>query len=247
MKFILTLICSFFLIAAPTVEQVRFEETINKNYEKYYYVVEEETTVGDIIIVVGSINKQMYVSGFIYNTTKTKHVFSIDNNIYENHFYKIKKDGLLEVFVKTNEGTIFKRYEIKVPAEEELNNMDVIVGEGKNNFPKEKIKVDIIDIFISLSFGFIGIIALFTVVLTMLYRRKMGRFNTNYPKDTSWENYEYHPEEEVIDVYEENYQVVEKTKEEQMKEAYDDYNSGKITESELNNRLRSIWWSNEDD
>ena len=31
-----------------------------------------------------------------------------------------------------------------------------------------------------------------------------------------------------------------------MQEAYDDYNNGKITENELNNRLRRIWW-NEDD
>jgi hypothetical protein len=38
----------------------------------------------------------------------------------------------------------------------------------------------------------------------------------------------------------------EKTKEELIEELYNDYNNGKITENELNNRLRRIWWSEDD-
>ena len=42
-------------------------------------------------------------------------------------------------------------------------------------------------------------------------------------------------------------EIEEKSEEELMKEAYEDYHNGKITEQELNNRLRNIWWSNKDD
>ena len=42
-------------------------------------------------------------------------------------------------------------------------------------------------------------------------------------------------------------EIEEKTEEELMQEAYSDYHNGKITEQELNNRLRNIWWSNKDD
>ena len=51
----------------------------------------------------------------------------------------------------------------------------------------------------------------------------------------------------VIDIPNDDFEIEGKTKGEQMLEAYDDFKQGKITEAELNNRLRAIWWSDDDD
>ncbi len=90
--------------------------------------------------------------------------------------------------------------------------------------------MDIIDIFVIGIYVFTGIIVILSAILIFMYRNKKGLFAS---KEEINDN--------IIDV-----EPVEKTKEELIDELYRDYNNGKITENELNNRLRRIWW-NEDD
>lgn len=239
------LICAFLTISSPTLEQTTFEEIVHKNYDKYYYLVCEETSIGDIEIVIGSVNKNIYVSGYIYNTTNEKHIFKLSNgDTYSECFYKVKLKENLNITIETTNGTYFKTYEVKKISYDDFVLLNTESGEGKNHFPSEQIKLDIFDIYALLSLGFIGIIALFTIILTMFYRKKIGRFNQNHNQDNELR----FGETSIIDIVNNNFEEEkEKTKEEQMEEAYYEFKQGKITEGELNNRLRRIWWDKEDD
>ncbi len=93
---------------------------------------------------------------------------------------------------------------------------------------------DIMDIYKVAIFVFLGIIGILTIILISLYRNKKGLFGPK--KENNYFN------NNIIDVDQET----PKTKEELAEEAYKDYHNGKITESELNNRLRRIWWSEDD-
>lgn len=245
----MSLICFVLLISSPTIEQTNFENTIHQNYDCYYYEVKEETSIGDIVIVIGIINDKMYVSGFIYNTTNTKHIFKLSNgNTYSSLFYKVKLEKEFSVSIVTESGNVFKTYKLENTTSSEFSQINVIVGEGENNFPKEKIVLDIFDIFTISAIVFVGLIALLTVVIVIMYRKRIGRFNETYQKDNSWQLNNYN-NGTIIDVQEQDYYLEEepeKSKEEQMREAYDEFKNGKITEVELNNRLRRIWWSEDD-
>lgn len=245
MKFLIILICSFLTITVPTLEQTTFEEIVHKNYEQYYYLVSEEVVIGDVIIVMGTIKKDIYISGYIYNTTSEKHLFKLSNgNTYSECFYKVKLTEDLKIMIQTSKGTNFKTYEVENISYNDLMSMNMEKGEGKNSFPSERIKLDIFDIYALLSFVFIGIIALFTIILVMLYRKKEAKFKQNYHQDREF-NFEKNDIIEISNNYFEEEKA--KTKDEQMEEAYEEFKKGKITEEELNNRLRRIWWSEEDD
>lgn len=237
MKFLISIICSFLLISAPTNEQLDFEKVIHENYDEYYYVVSEETTVGDVVIVVGSIDKKLYISGFIYNTTYQKHQFKLTSgNIYQEFFYKVPLKEEFEISVESPLGTNFKTYRIENMDYDDFLKMDINQGKGKNHFPTEELKLDIFDIYLILTLIFIGIIAVFTIILSKIYQNKKMNLNFNNQPVTT-----------VIDIPNDDFEIERKTKEEQMLEAYDDFKQGKITEAELNNRLRAIWWSDDDD
>ncbi len=239
MKFLLTLIFSFLIITSPTNIQLDFEKTIHENYEKYYYLVSEETSVGDIVIVVGSIKSKVYVSGFIYSTSNKNHYFKLSNGkTYNNVFYKERVLENMTITIESDAGT-FYTYSIEYDSIDKLNKLDLKNGEGKNSFPKEKKTLDIIDIFVIGVFIFVGIIGVLSSLLLSLYKNKKGLFG-NFER----QNIDNIYEEEIIEI--EPLAEEKKTKEELMQEAYDEYNSGKINEQELNNRLRRIWWSEDD-
>lgn len=238
MKILIAIFCTFLIITTPTSLQQEFEEVIDKNYEKYYYLINEETSVGDVVIVVGSIKKDVYVSGFIFNTTNMKHYFKLSNkDMYENSFYKVKVEQDMKISIVSNTGT-FITYDIEYNSIEKLNELELITGEGKNNFPIREKTTDMFDIFKIGIFIFLGIIGILTVILLSLYRNKKGLFEINNQNIT---NYSF---DNIIEIEPEIEEP--KTKEELMQEAYDAFNKGQINESELNNRLRRIWWSEDD-
>lgn len=242
MKYLIALICSFLIITTPTTEQETFEKTIKNNYEEYFYVISDETVVGDIVIAVGKVKNNLYVSGFIYNNTKENYVFELNNQSLNNVFYKEKLTDDFVLKITTEDGKLFTTYEIENITMDDFFMNNLYQGNGKNKFPKEAKTLDIIDVFSIGVVLFVALIGLFTIILFYLYRNKLGLFNKQ-----NYQNEEVIHNQNVYTIDETNYTVEkEKTKEELMQEAYDDYNNGKITENELNNRLRRIWW-NEDD
>ena len=232
----MTLLCSFLMISSPTNLQEEFEKNIDNNYEQYVYLINEETSVGDVIIVVGKIKEKLYVSGYLYTTINREHYFKLSNGaVYKNSFYKEIVEENVKISIYSN-NTLFVTYDISCDTIEEFNDLEVITGKGENEFPKEPKKLDIIDIFIIGVFLFLGVIGVLTIFLLYLYRNQKGIFKE--PIEISQIN------NNIIEIEVE--QEEPKTKEELMQEAYDDYHNGKITENELNNRLRRIWWSEDD-
>lgn len=248
MKVLFILLFTFLGLGVPTAEQDAFNEVVHKNYDYYEVIIEEETSIGDVQIVRGAVNKKMYISVFLYQTEENLHKIVIDNEITQEKVINIHKYRLqenVEVKILSEGDVFFKTYVVENIEYEDFENI-AIKGDGKNNFPRQKLKLDIFDIFLFMMYGFIGLIGIFTLVLLTLYRKKIGKFGQTKPVQPQND----YGDNDYIDV-EYNYQPVEeepeKTEEELMKEAYEDYNNGKITEQELNNRLRNIWWSNKDD
>lgn len=239
MKVLFILLFTFLGLGVPTIEQNTFNEVVHNNYDYYQVVVEEETMIGDIKIVYGAVNKKMYVSVFFYQTHENMHKIEINNKTTQEkviNIHKIRLKEDIQIKILSEEGAFFKEYLVENINYEDFTTI-ANIGKGNNDFPREKIEFDIFDIFLFLFYGFVIITGILTFILLTLYRKKVGKFN---PKTPIVENY--------IDVeYDLNAELEEKTDEELMKEAYDDYHNGKISEQELNNRLRNIWWSNKDD
>jgi hypothetical protein len=168
------------------------------------------------------------------------HKIKINNKITQDKVTNIHKVRLKEdtkITILSNKGAFFKEYIVENVEYEEFITL-ANAGNGKNNFPREKIEFDIFDIFLFMFYGFVLLSGLLSFILLMLYRKKIGKFKQEAPINDNYieADYEYNTEE-----------IEEKSEEELMKEAYEDYHNGKITEQELNNRLRNIWWSNKDD
>ena len=87
-------------------------------------------------------------------------------------------------------------------------------------------------------YGFVVLTGILSFILITLYRKKIGKFSQEKQINENYIEVDYDYQTEEIE---------EKSEEELMKEAYEDYHNGKITDQELNNRLRNIWWSNKDD
>ena len=239
MKVLFILLFTFLGLGVPTIEQNTFNEVVHNNYDYYQVVVEEETMIGDIKIVYGAVNKKMYVSVFFYQTHENMHKIEINGKIIQDkvisiHKVRLKEDTKIQIL--SENGAFFKEYIVENIEYEDFITV-AYTGNGENDFPKEKRDFDIFDIFLHMFYGFILLVGILSFILLTLYRKKVGKFS---PKTPIVENY--------IDVeYDLNAELEEKTDEELMKEAYDDYHNGKISEQELNNRLRNIWWSNKDD
>ena len=243
MKSLFIILLTFLNILAPTKEGVTFKEVVHNNYDYYEIVVEETTNIGDVVIVKGAVNKKMYISMFVYQTEPNIHKVIINRNIVEGKVINIHKVNLTsdtEIEIVSKNDEFFKRYTIEKTDYEEFKTY-AIAGKGENNFPKQKTDYNIFDIFVSLIYVFIGIIGGLVALLFVIMRRKINQGIKNNTND-NYGNIDYYVDAE-FDFEDEP----EKSEEELMKEAYEDYHKGKITEQELNNRLRNIWWSKKDD
>ena len=151
------------------------------------------------------------------------------------HKVRLKEDTKIKIL--SENGAFFKEYIVENIEYEDFITV-AYTGNGENDFPKEKIDFDIFDIFLYMFNGFILLVGILSFILLMLYRNRVGKFNqeTQIVENYIEADYDYQTEE-----------IEDKSEEELMKEAYEDYHKGKITEQELNNRLRNIWWSNKDD
>ena len=240
MKVLFILLFTFLGLGVPTIEQNTFNEVVHDNYDYYQVLIKEETSIGDVEIIRGAVNKKMYVSVFLYQTHENMHKIKVNNKIAQDkviNMHKIRLKEDTEVKILSENGAFFKEYIVEnIEYEEFIKVADV--GNGKNNFPKEKMKLDIFDIFLFMFYGFVLLTGILSLILITLYRKKIGKFSQEKQINENYIEVDYDYQTEEIE---------EKSEEELMKEAYEDYHNGKITEQELNNRLRNIWWSNKDD
>ena len=100
---ILSLIVLFFSVNLKTtsIEEEKFNETVNSCYNQYSVILNEETTVGDIKVVLGIKNDEYYISAFFLNRSSV----NMRLQVYINN----ELDGTYVV-----EGTVINAYGIEI-------------------------------------------------------------------------------------------------------------------------------------
>lgn len=248
---IFCLIGTFFLNFNNTSNGITFMETVNKAYDKYFLVEDKEIVVGDFTLVFGQVDDKYYLSCYLFNTgAQNNHYIKVivneqslttfvsDGGVVEGYGLELKSKDTFKIYVSDKEhDLLIGTYQVGDLIDDLLVNHQV--GFGTKEFPKNKREIDFIRtiklyiyLFIFLSLAFVG-------VLIFLYKFRMGRFNERYKKLEPNIFKQEVEEEEVIDA---SFTVEQENKQEIMDRLFEEFRHGDITEDELNEKLKKLWW-----
>lgn len=255
------------LTITSTINGQNFDKNIKDSYEKYIYVVDEENVYGDYALVIGYKKNKTYLSCYLYQHNQNKHLYlkiKLDNDlttfvpdslVIEGYGLEIKSQSKISIYIFDGEQDILlNEYEI-AKLINDLNNHPLI-GNGTSKFPKNKKEVSFIlklqialIIFSLISIGFI-------VLLVILYKKRVGRFNqqqsfsdsTDNYIDTTYENIDdkkIENDEDSFNEYMSHHQkrddeTQKETKEQIINRLFEEYRTGDISEEELDERLRHL-------
>ena len=127
---------------------------------------------------------------------------------------------------------------------ETLKTINYQEGLGNLKFPKNKLETDVIKILRLFIIGFVLVSAAFVLVIVYFYKKRKGRFNEKNKNviDVVGEYYE-----EYGDPVEDAEKEIEKVDKQSLMDRYfEEYRSGEISEEELNEKLKKLWWQNND-
>ena len=119
-----------------------------------------------------------------------------------------------------------------------------MAGLGNTKFPKNKLETDVIRILRLFIAGFVLLSCCFVFVIVSFYKKRKGKFNEQNKTviDVVGEYYEEYGDP-TIDTEKE----IEKVDKQSLMDRYfEEYRSGEITEEELNEKLKKLWWQNND-
>lgn len=234
-----------------SIEEETFMDNVNKAYDEYKVVIDEETHSGDVTIVFGIKKDDYYLSAFFLNESAG------------NFNLQIYIDDVLEnTFVQ--EGTVINAFGVEVEEAEMVNvlihhdsqdfkyQLDIeklieedgfVEGLGEIKFPQNKFETDIIKIIRLLIFGFAAISCCFIFVIVYFYKKRKGRFNNGYKERIDVVNDYY---EEYGDPEEDAKKDIEQVNKQALMDRYfEEYRKGDITEEELNEKLKRLWWQDD--
>lgn len=255
-KFIKLIFISFSVLLSfnNSISGTNFIEQVNKAYDKYVIVDDETIMVGDYTLVFGSYNNKYYISVYLLNNgTQNNHqikvlindieltTFVYDSGVVLGYGLEVKSTDKFKVYVSDkNTDTLIDTYDVQNLIDELIKNPSKGLSTGE--FPKNKRELDLIKtikiyiyLFIALSVGFI-------VVLIILYRLRAGRFNSNFKEQEENLFKKNIEDEEIIDA---SFEVEQVNKQEIMDRLFEEYRHGDITEEELNEKLKKLWWNND--
>ncbi len=241
-----------------TTNGLNFIETVQECYEEYYIVNDQELSYGDYTLVFGIKDNDYYLSCFLYtdNVNSKQQIriikndeigktFVSDSGVVEGYGYKVNSTESLSIYVVNSDNPeLIENIKISTLVDEFASRK--ISGLGSKDFPKNKREVNLINQIKIYLTVFTVISCLFIVLIIFLYKTKRGRFNSHYQ-----ENYDdyYQPKqnneqdsEEVIDT---SFEVEQVNKQEIMDKLFLEFRSGDITEEELNEKLKKLWWNND--
>ncbi len=250
MKLLLSFILAFTLTGVATQEEEKFLINCKENYDYYQVLIDDELDKGDITIVLGSNSDQLSLSVFFYcnkenhsikiiGTDFTK-TYSPANSIVEH--YQIIVDHSQDLIIDVSfRDTLYKEYNVIIPENITTFKQSAVVGIGKDNFPSPIKNINLAQLMKQLLIVFAILAAGFGIAIIVVVKTRKGRFNPNY--QNAGPNPFEQPKQDVIDVEYEH--VPNKTKQELMDELFEQYKKGIISEQELNERLRSLWWTDD--
>ena len=250
---IILLVGTFFLSFNNTSNGIDFMDKIYNAYDKYYIVEDEKIMVGDFTLIFGQVDNKYYLSCFLYNDgTQNKHLVKIivndqkltsyvhDGGVVEGFGLELDSTDTFKVYISDKQNDVLLgSYNVSNLIDDLVN--DYNVGLGTKEFPKNKRETDFIKtiklyiyVFVLLSFIFIGI-------LIFLYRYRVGRFSERYKQiePNIFEKVKDVDDSEIIDA---TFTIEKDNKQEIMDKLFEEYRHGDITEEELNERLKKLWW-----
>ena len=114
-------------------------------------------------------------------------------------------------------------------------------GQGTAKFPKNKKETNLLAKLRLYLIIFVLAAILLAVFLIIMYKKAMGRFSGR--KEEPLYDYEKPVEEEPREA---EFSVEEENKEAIMDRLFEEFRRGDITEDELNEKLKKLWWHNDD-
>lgn len=234
-----------------SIEEEEFIEKVDKCYETYNVILDKETSVGDVTAVFGIKDDKYYISAFFLNDTSVnmtlkfyindvlEHTFVVEGTIINAFGVNVKKGDLVKLEVHHLSLDIHYEFEV-----DKLLNMELVQGKGVEDFPQNNLEKDVIKIIKLFILGFaLASIALIFVII-YFYKKRKGAFSENAKTVIDVES-EYY--EEFGDPVEDAKKDLEQVNKQALMDRYfEEYRSGDITEEELNEKLKKLWWKDEE-
>ena len=245
---------------ANTIPGNEYMDEVNDSFEEYYIVEDQKLVVGDYTLVFGKYKEEYYLSCYLYNEGVTNNqkiriivndisitTYVPDSSVVAGFGLKLNTSDSFKVLVIDDSNELeIGTYRVSDLVDELIKNK--IIGNGSGNFPKNKREVDAVNTIKMFLFGFIILSILFVVILVILYKNRVGTFNEKHKLEPlfGFEKEYGEEDEDVIDVEEDNYEVQQVNKQEVMDRLFEEYRHGDITEEELNEKLKKLWWQEND-
>ena len=241
------------ILATTSIPQESFMDSVNDAYEQYAIVLDESREIGDVTLVAGISKGKYSICAFLLNNgTNANHriciyvddkltTFVPDGGVVAGYGLEIKADKAVKVYLKSDNDEI-------LIYEGTTNNLisevdgSTLKGNGSNTFPKNKKETDLLSRLRLFLFLFLGAAVVLAAVLIIMYKKAVGRFSGK--KEEPLYNYEQQPEEQPEENNE--FSVEEENKQAIMDRLFEEFRSGDITEEELNEKLKKLWWHNDD-
>lgn len=241
-------------VVPTTIEQEKFITTVNDCYEEYIYAVNEEIEFGQVTICFGTYKNKYYVSAFILSESSlSPNIYIYVNNklttcvaegtVANAYGIKVDSNDTLKIIMGKDPQT--KTYELSL--DELISNLQqtAIKGNSQGNFPSNKRESYVLSLLKLLLIGF-GIFAVVLIIILFIIIKKGKSIFAKkvYYNDEYEDYYNYKKEDEdVIEAtYEDNNEVDRQVL---MDKYFEEYRSGDITEDELNEKLKKLWWKND--
>lgn len=234
-----------------SIEEETFMDNVNKAYDEYKVVIDEETHSGDVTIVFGIKKDDYYLSAFFLNESAANFNLQIYiDDVLENTFVQegtvinafgveVEEDEMVNVLIHHDSQDFKYQLDIEKLIEED----GFVEGFGEIKFPQNKFETDIIKIIRLLIFGFAAISCSFIFVIVYFYKKRKGRFNNGYKERIDVVNDYY---EEYGDPEEDAKKDIEQVNKQALMDRYfEEYRKGDITEEELNEKLKRLWWQDD--
>lgn len=252
----LSILLMFLTVVPHSIEEEHFITNVHECYDKYIYAVDKEIEFGDVVVAFGIHKDKYYVSAFLLSESSISptiyiyindkmHTCVAEGTIASAYGFKVNSDDTLKiVFGKDIQN---QTYELNVQELIDKLNQEPITGNGTGDFPQNKRESFLMSMIKYLLIGF-GIFAVVLIVILVIivkkgnsiFGRKVYYTENDY---TNYDNNQGFEDKQVIDTtYEE---VQEKDRQALMDKYFEEFRSGDITEEELNEKLKKLWWKND--
>ena len=245
------LLFSLLLSVSTTAEQT-FLDAVNEGYEQYAIIVDEEREIGDLTIVVGVVNGKYSISAFLLNNATSQNhriciyvndkltTFVPDGGVVAGYGLEFKENTHLKIYLVSDNDELLA-FESDATDLITTVKSSTLQGHATGEFPKNKRESDLLSKLRLFLIIFVLAAILLALFLIIMYKKAVGRFNGH--KEEPLYDYEQQPENEEIDA---TFTVEEENKEAIMDKLFEEFRSGEITEDELNEKLKKLWWHNDD-